>query len=124
MKLVDSLQKYPKSAVETIMMRVKSISNTIEEGDAVLIKELEEPTPPQEGDNVYHVNFQSFTEYLKSQGEPVTIPELLDAYEKWTDVFWELAKANVGHYHNKKVVAHVLSHRKVIETFGNFLAKE
>lgn len=124
MKLVDSIAKYPKNAVETIMMRVKSISNTIEEADAVLIKELETPTPPVEGDNVYHVNFKSFTEYLQNQGKPVTITELLDVYEKWTDVFWELAKANVGHYHNKKVVSHILSHRKVIETFGDFLAKE
>lgn len=123
MKLVDSIAKYPKNAVEAIMMRVKSISNTIEEADAVLIKELETATPQQEGDNIYHVNFQTFTEYLKSQGEPVTIPELLDIYEKWVDVFWELAKANVGHYHNKKVVSHILSHRKVIETFGDFLSQ-
>lgn len=124
MKLVDSITNYPRAAIEGFMRRVESIMKTIEEADQVLIKEFEEASPPKEGDNVYHVNFTTFTEYARTQGQPTTIPELLDYYEKWTDTFWELANANIGQYRNPKIVGHVLTHRKVIETLGNFFGQK
>ncbi|TXH11481.1 MAG: hypothetical protein E6R04_02530 [Spirochaetes bacterium] len=123
MKLVDSAANYPRETVETFMMKASSIGKTIEEADKVLMKELEEPSPAKEGDNVFHVDFRPFTEFTAVQGNPVTLPELLALYERWTDIYWELVMANVGHYSRHKIVGHVLSHRKVVETFGAFLGQ-
>jgi hypothetical protein len=117
MKLIDSATNYPPEVVETFMNRVDSITSTIEEADSVMIKELENPSSAKEGDNVFHVDFRTFTEYTKTQGKPVKLSEVLDLYERWADIYWELAMANVGHYNHPKIVGHLLFHRKVAESF-------
>lgn len=124
MKLVDSTVNYPRETVETFMLKVSSIASTIEEADTALMKELEGPSTPKEGDNVFHVDFRPFTEFAAYQGKSVTLPELLALYEKWTDIYWELVMANIGHYGHHKIVGHVLSLRKIVETFGAFLGKK
>jgi hypothetical protein len=126
MKLVDSFEKYPRATVQNFIHRIESIANTIMEGDAVLIKELEEPTPGEELDNLIHVDFRPMTEYkrMRADNMELTIPGILEVYDNWVDTFWELAKKNVGQYNNPQVVKHILEHRKIVETFGNFFHKE
>jgi hypothetical protein len=106
--------------MEGFMNRIKSIINTIMEIDQILIKEITSPSAPKEGDNVFHVNTQTLVEFQRTEKQEVKLPELIQLYEKWTDSLWELCQMNIGHYSNKKIVEHVLLHRKMVETFGEF----
>jgi len=120
MQLSNSLSAYSPQQIEHLGKKVESLVETLRETDKLLNKELGAPSDPIEGDNVYHLDMKPFTEFQRLEKVSMPLHQVIETYDRWNDILWELAHANVGHYKHKKLVLFLIRFRQMVGTVQNF----
>jgi len=120
MLLENTLADYAAQEVEIMGARITEIMDTLKETDAMMESEIKNPSEPDEGDNVIHVDFRPFSQFYALKKVVVPLHELIKIYSDWNDTLWELAHANKGQYKHPNLVLFLAKLRYVVGTFGSF----
>jgi hypothetical protein len=120
MLLANTLADYAQQEIDLMGANINEMIETLKDTDKTLGAEIKEPSPPDEGDNVLHLDFRPFAEFTALEKVKVPLHELVRIYSRWNDTLWELVHVNKGHYRNKKLVLFLMKFRHVVGTFGNF----
>lgn len=118
MKLQE--KQFPPEAYESFNFRIKEMLSLLEETDVFMAKEMNEPSPAAEGDNMIHVNRIPITEFKRLMNEQLAFDEVLGYYERWNEILWEQALSNFGFYDNIKVRENLIQLRMVMVSFQDF----
>lgn len=120
MLLANTLADYAQQEIDLLGAHINEMIETLKETDQTLGAEIKNPTPPDEGDNVLHLDLRPFTEFTALEEVKVPLHELVRIYSRWNDTLWELVHINKGQYKNKKLVLFLMKFRHIVGTFGNF----
>lgn len=124
MLLTNNLADYTQREIKRIGARINKFVETLAETDLLLEEEIQNPSAPDEGNNVLHFNSRPITEFTALANKEFPLHELVDIYTRWNDILWNLAHNNKGHYKNEKLVSLLLNIRYIVATFANFFNKE
>lgn len=120
MLLSNRISDYDPKELELLEVSIREMMETLKEVDAILEAEIKEPSEPI--DNVFYLDFHTFTEFRDLEKVHLPFDKIVNLYKKWTENLWEMVLLNQGNYRNhKKLMLCVVHLRQIVQTFVYFL---